>query len=125
MATTAISTVEVVASAQFQNSGVLPTINPQLTTQKLPWPSHPHDGLHLWQFMVSGSAHGVLEHMAMFPADTVKTRMQAIGSCPMRYASISQAVQSIIKYEAPAGLCRGIAAMSLSAGPPSCLFCRL
>ncbi|KAL9687752.1 hypothetical protein QQ045_032159 [Rhodiola kirilowii] len=31
---------------------------------------------------------GSIEHMAMFPVDTVKTQMQALGSCPTKSASV-------------------------------------
>lgn len=41
----------------------------------------------LWKHMVAGSAAGVMEHVAMYPADTVKTQMQAVtavsGAAPM------------------------------------------
>lgn len=64
----------------------------------------------------------MVEHMVMFPVDTIKTQMQAMGSCPMKSASISQAVQSILKSEGPAGLYRGIAAMGLGAGPAHAVY---
>nr|XP_027090720.1 mitoferrin-like isoform X1 [Coffea arabica] len=122
MATTTTATADAAASAQFQNSDVLPihqssTYHPQVTMAK-----PPHDGLHFWQFMVSGSVAGMVEHMAMFPVDTIKTQMQAMGSCPMKSASISQAVRSILKSEGPAGLYRGIAAMGIGAGPAHAVY---
>ncbi|KAL1552922.1 mitoferrin-like [Salvia divinorum] len=76
-----------------------------------------HDGLRFWQFMIAGSVAGMVEHMAMFPVDTIKTQMQALGSCPIRSASIGQAVQSILKADGARGLYRGIGAMALGAGP--------
>ncbi|KAJ4840479.1 hypothetical protein Tsubulata_000393 [Turnera subulata] len=76
-----------------------------------------YDGLHFWQYMISGSIAGLAEHMAMFPVDTVKTHMQALGSCPIKSASVSHALRSILQTEGPSALYRGIAAMALGAGP--------
>ncbi|GMH07440.1 hypothetical protein Nepgr_009280 [Nepenthes gracilis] len=60
--------------------------------------------------MIAGSIAGCVEHMAMFPVDTIKTQLQALGSCPVKSIGIRSAFLSI-------GLYRGIAAMGLSAGP--------
>lgn len=72
--------------------------------------------------MVAGSIAGSVEHMAMFPVDTLKTRMQAIGSCPSPSLGVRQALGSILKLEGPAGLYRGIAAMGLGAGPAHAVY---
>ncbi|KAK6231170.1 hypothetical protein SCA6_001243 [Theobroma cacao] len=88
-------------------------------------PSHPptHDGLHFWQFMIAGSIAGSVEHLAMFPVDTLKTRMQAIGaSCSVQPIGVRQALGSILKLEGPSGLYRGIAAMGLGAGPAHAVY---
>lgn len=58
----------------------------------------------------------------MFPVDTLKTRMQAIGSCPNPSLGVRQALGSILKLEGPAGLYRGIAAMGLGAGPAHAVY---
>ncbi|KAL8055896.1 hypothetical protein ABFX02_04G084800 [Erythranthe guttata] len=81
-----------------------------------------HDGLHFWQFMVAGSTAGMVEHMSMFPVDTIKTRMQALGSCPIKSASVNQAVRSILKSDGPKGFYRGIGAMALGAGPAHAVY---
>ncbi|KAL8089173.1 uncharacterized protein LOC141698030 [Apium graveolens] len=81
-----------------------------------------HDGLHFWQFMVAGSIAGMIEHMAMFPVDTIKTQMQALGSCPIKSASLSQAVKTILKSQGTAGFYRGISAMGLGAGPAHAVY---
>ncbi|KAG6629025.1 hypothetical protein CIPAW_14G054700 [Carya illinoinensis] len=60
--------------------------------------------------------------MAMFPVDTVKTHMQALGSCPIKSVGVRQALRSILKSEGPAGLYRGIAAMGLGAGPAHAVY---
>ncbi|KAL8459566.1 hypothetical protein ACS0TY_036066 [Phlomoides rotata] len=75
------------------------------------------DGLHFWQLMIAGSVAGMVEHMAMFPVDTLKTQMQALGSCPIKYGSVRQSVESILKSDGPRGFYRGIGAMALGAGP--------
>ncbi|XP_059668061.1 uncharacterized protein LOC132313350 [Cornus florida] len=83
-----------------------------------------HDGLEFWQFMIAGSIAGSVEHMAMFPVDTLKTRMQAIGpsSCPSSSLTLRQSLGSILKLEGPAVLYRGIAAMGLGAGPAHAVY---
>ncbi|KAK6145235.1 hypothetical protein DH2020_022055 [Rehmannia glutinosa] len=99
----------------------------------IPLPQHPeyrpeiysgeaHDGLHFWQFMIGGSIAGMVEHMAMFPVDTIKTQMQALGSCPIKSASVNQALQSILKRDGLRGLYRGIGAMGLGAGPAHAVY---
>nr|GMC90125.1 mitoferrin-like [Ipomoea batatas] len=71
-----------------------------------------------------GSIAGSVEHMAMFPVDTLKTRMQAVGSLASKAAAISlrQSLGSIMKVEGLAGLYRGIAAMGLGAGPAHAVY---
>ncbi|KAL6987889.1 hypothetical protein U1Q18_013635 [Sarracenia purpurea var. burkii] len=82
-----------------------------------------HDGLEFWKFMIAGSIAGSVEHMAMFPVDTLKTRMQAIGSsCPSATVNLRQSLGSILKIEGPAVLYRGIAAMGLGAGPAHAVY---
>ncbi|KAL3622742.1 hypothetical protein CASFOL_033350 [Castilleja foliolosa] len=83
-----------------------------------------HDGLEFWQFMVSGSIAGSVEHMAMFPVDTLKTRMQAINysSSKTPLLTLRQSLSSIMKLEGLAGLYRGIAAMGLGAGPAHAVY---
>ncbi|XP_028764566.1 mitoferrin isoform X2 [Neltuma alba] len=82
-----------------------------------------HDGLQFWQYMVAGSIAGSIEHMAMFPVDTLKTRMQAItGLDPAHHVGARRALGSILKLEGPSGLYRGIAAMGLGAGPAHAVY---
>ncbi|GAB4860251.1 hypothetical protein Ancab_011731 [Ancistrocladus abbreviatus] len=84
--------------------------------------SDAHDGLYFWQFMISGSIAGCVEHMAMFPVDTIKTRMQALGSCPIKSVGVRSAFNSILKTDGAAGFYRGIAAMGLGAGPAHAVY---
>ncbi|KAI3889303.1 hypothetical protein MKX03_037897 [Papaver bracteatum] len=98
--------------------------------------SHENDGLGFWKFMVAGSIAGMVEHMAMFPVDTLKTRMQMLGaatsSSPAAAAAasfsshhhhqIGRFFTSIMRKEGPLGLYRGIAAMGLGAGPAHAVY---
>ncbi|GMH29107.1 hypothetical protein Nepgr_030950 [Nepenthes gracilis] len=92
-----------------------------------PSPSASIDGLHFWQFMLAGSLAGCVEHMAMFPIDTLKTRMQALGSTSPAAAhaqsiTLRHSLASILRLEGPAGLYRGIWAMGLGAGPAHAVY---
>jgi len=57
-----------------------------------------HDGLSFPQYMLAGSVAGMVEHMAMFPVDLVKTRMQMLesaggsgtGECTRRSSQLSR-----------------------------------
>ncbi|GKV20728.1 hypothetical protein SLEP1_g30810 [Rubroshorea leprosula] len=105
---------------KFKNPDFLPLpqppdFHPEVTVTS-------HDGLHFWQFMIAGSIAGCVEHMAMFPVDTVKTHMQALRSCPIKSVGVRQALGSILKSEGPAGLYRGIGAMALGAGPAHAVY---
>jgi solute carrier family 25 iron transporter 28/37 len=87
-----------------------------------------HDGLGFIQFMIAGSIAGMAEHMAMFPVDTIKTRMQALGpmgSSGIRapvHSTVAKAVSSIMRREGASGLYRGIGAMGLGAGPAHAVY---
>ncbi|KAG5515055.1 hypothetical protein RHGRI_036182 [Rhododendron griersonianum] len=109
------------ATPNFRNPDLLPIpqppdFHPEITV------SPSHDGLHFWQFMVAGSIAGTIEHVAMFPVDTIKTHMQALGACPIKSVGLRQALTSILKTEGPAGLYRGISAMGLGAGPAHAVY---
>lgn len=103
------------ARAKFQNADFRPDFHADLKVST-------HDGLHFWQFMMAGSVAGCVEHMAMFPVDTVKTRMQALGSCPVKTGTVRQALKSILQSEGPSALYRGIGAMGLGAGPAHAVY---
>lgn len=109
------------ASPKFQQRDLLPVPQPP-DYHPVVAVSPAHDGLHFWQFMVAGSIAGTVEHMAMFPVDTIKTQMQALGTCPLRSASIRTALGGILKSEGLAGLYRGIGAMGLGAGPAHAVY---
>ncbi|KAL3850569.1 hypothetical protein ACJIZ3_012451 [Penstemon smallii] len=108
-------------SPKFQNPDLIPVqkppeYHPETTSTAA------HDGLHFWQFMIAGSFAGMVEHLAMFPIDTVKTQMQALKSCPIKSVGVNQALQSILKNDGVKGLYRGIGAMGLGAGPAHAVY---
>ncbi|GLT26798.1 hypothetical protein SLA2020_018400 [Shorea laevis] len=107
-------------TTKFKNPDFLPVPQPHDFHPEITVTSH--DGLHFWQFMIAGSIAGSVEHMTMFPVDTVKTHMQALRSCPIKSVSVRQALGSILKSEGPAGLYRGIGAMGLGAGPAHAVY---
>ncbi|XP_072983883.1 uncharacterized protein [Typha latifolia] len=77
-----------------------------------------HDGLPFWQYMAAGSVAGVVEHTAMFPVDTVKTRIQAgvgAGRCQFSLAGVLRAEGFLSLY-------RGLGAMGLGAGPAHAVY---
>ncbi|PIM97515.1 Mitochondrial carrier protein MRS3/4 [Handroanthus impetiginosus] len=108
------------ASPKFQKPELIPV--PQQPEYHPEIAAAEHDGLYFWQFMIAGSIAGMVEHMAMFPVDTVKTQMQALGSCPIKSASVKQALNSILKSDGVKGLYRGIGAMGLGAGPAHAVY---
>jgi solute carrier family 25 (mitochondrial iron transporter), member 28/37 len=68
--------------------------------------------------MAAGALAGIAEHVAMFPVDTVKTRMQALAHPGQRLhgAPLHLAISSIIKREGFFRLYRGVFAVAVSAG---------
>lgn len=108
------------ATPKFQNRDFRPVPQPPDFHPEVVVPAH--DGLRFWQFMIAGSVAGSVEHMAMFPVDTVKTHMQAMGSCPIKSVGLGQALRSILKSNGPLGLYRGIGAMGLGAGPAHAVY---
>ncbi|CAL9055963.1 unnamed protein product [Musa banksii] len=102
------------APAKFRSSDLLPAAGDLGVVQ--------HDGLRFWQYMVAGSVAGLVEHTAMFPVDTLKTRMQA-GSPPCQpLVGLRQTLRAVVSAEGPLGLYRGVGAMSLGAGPAHAVY---
>ena len=79
-----------------------------------------------WIHAAAGSMAGIAEHVAMFPVDTIKTRMQAISVSPGRSpqpgpsqqvgSHVAKALRTIIRGEGVAGLYRGVGAVAIGAG---------
>ena len=67
---------------------------------------------------MAGATAGIAEHVAMYPVDTVKTRMQALAhpGQQLHGAPLHLALSSIIKREGFFRLYRGVAAVAWSAG---------
>jgi len=76
-----------------------------------------HDGMEYWQYMVAGSFAGMMEHMAMFPVDTVKTRLQIA-----RDALARKALPALLWQDGLLPLYRGIGAVGLGAGPAHAVY---
>eukprot|EP00798_Chlamydomonas_sp_ICE-L_P023375 gene23375-30636_t len=82
-------------------------------------PSHIYDGLTFVRHMVAGGLAGTMEHAAMYPVDTIKTRMQALSHPGQRLHSVSlwQAMNTAIRREGLKGLYKGVGAVIAGAGP--------
>jgi hypothetical protein len=72
----------------------------------------------LMQHMLAGGVAGIAEHIAMYPVDTVKTRMQALAHPGQRLHGVPlhQAISAIIKREGLWRMYRGVGAVAWSAG---------
>lgn len=78
-----------------------------------------------WHHAVAGSVAGVTEHVAMYPVDTVKTRMQA---APIKLGQaapgVTQTVQAVLQEQGGKGLMRGCLAIGAGCIPAHiALFC--
>ncbi|GLI65946.1 hypothetical protein VaNZ11_009627 [Volvox africanus] len=71
--------------------------------------------------MIAGSVAGTIEHTAMHPVDTIKTRMQALhppghsGSMISR-SSLREVLRTVVQKDGLAGLYRGVGAVAAGAG---------
>jgi solute carrier family 25 iron transporter 28/37 len=70
--------------------------------------------------MIAGSSAGVMEHICMFPVDTVKTRMQVGG--PTLYTSVPNALATIVRDEGFGRLYRGLPAIVMGAIPSHAIY---
>lgn len=80
--------------------------------------------LSLTQLMVCGGLAGITEHVAMYPVDTIKTRMQsytAIRDVPASW-TMAQTTRDIVRREGIWSLWRGMSAVLLSAGPAHAVY---
>ena len=70
------------------------------------------------QYMLAGAVAGVAEHVAMFPVDTVKTRMQALAhpGQQLHGAPLHLALKNIIRREGFFRLYSGVSAVAWTAG---------
>ncbi|GLC46405.1 hypothetical protein PLESTM_001867900 [Pleodorina starrii] len=85
-----------------------------------------YDGLSFVSHMLAGSVAGTVEHTAMHPVDTIKTRMQALhppghaGSMISR-SSLREVTRTVLAKDGVAGLYRGVGAVAAGAGPAHAL----
>jgi len=110
--------------------------NPNLPTHLAPSYLYDMDDfdrgdLSYWQAMVAGASAGVMEHIAMFPVDTAKTRMQAKGHliagseaalAATKHTNVVSTLTNIAKVEGVPVLYRGVGAVVLSAIPSHSLY---
>lgn len=100
------------------------TVAPVASAEQLEWEEW-DKSVPFWQHAVAGSCAGVMEHVAMYPIDTVKTRMQAepikLGHAP---PGAMQAVRAVLQESGPSGLMRGCFAIGAGCIPAHIgLFC--
>eukprot|EP00055_Hartaetosiga_balthica_P014112 m.75778 g.75778 ORF g.75778 m.75778 type:complete len:314 (-) comp8495_c0_seq1:1616-2557(-) len=82
-------------------------------------PDHVSPFIH----MMAGGAAGILEHIAMYPFDVVKTRLQKVNPTPGGlYTGVAHCMKSMIRQEGVPSLFRGINAVLLGAGPAHALY---
>uniref|UniRef100_A0A915I0E6 Mitochondrial carrier protein n=1 Tax=Romanomermis culicivorax TaxID=13658 RepID=A0A915I0E6_ROMCU len=73
--------------------------------------------------LMAGAAAGILEHTAMFPIDSVKTRMQSLCPCPERSCRTPVGgLFTMIKKEGVLRPIRGINVVASLAGPAHALY---
>lgn len=93
-----------------------------------------------YKHMVAGAVAGTTEHTAMFPLDTIKTRMQTVvtprgggggasggssarvGLMEAASASTTRTFRQILGKEGVGGLYRGVAAVGVGAGPAHAVY---
>jgi len=68
--------------------------------------------------MVAGAFAGITEHAAMYPIDSIKTRMQVIQTSPAAiYTGVGDAITRISSTEGARALWRGVSSVIMGAGP--------
>jgi len=72
--------------------------------------------------MLAGAVAGAVEHLCMYPVDTVKTRMQAVQPGQPHYTGVVKAFGSIISAEGVPRLYRGVSAIVLAALPSHAIY---
>ncbi|KAL3158335.1 hypothetical protein ABBQ38_010576 [Trebouxia sp. C0009 RCD-2024] len=83
-----------------------------------------YGGLSFVSHMLAGAIAGISEHIAMYPMDTIKTRMQALGhpGQRLRGSTVPRAIAAVIKREGVAGLYGGVGVTTWAAGPAHALY---
>jgi len=76
----------------------------------------------LYVSCTAGALAGVAEHCAMFPVDSVKTRMQSLSCSKQRSLSMRQMMRTIVQEEGILRPWKGMSAMALGAGPAHAMY---
>ncbi|KAK9833663.1 hypothetical protein WJX74_002192 [Apatococcus lobatus] len=86
--------------------------------------AEPEDVLTFRGHMVAGAVAGTAEHLAMYPVDTIKTRMQALShpGQQLRGSTLARATKAVIRREGIRGLYGGFWAVAAGAGPAHALY---
>ncbi|CAG2106322.1 unnamed protein product, partial [Medioppia subpectinata] len=73
--------------------------------------------------MTAGAIAGVMEHVVMYPLDSVKTRMQSLYPNPKAsYRSVPEALYKMVRHEGLLRPIRGVSAVTMGAGPAHALY---
>ena len=73
--------------------------------------------------MVAGAAAGMVEHLSMYPIDTIKTRMQALSQPGAQLSnSTLLALRTVVRREGMLGLYKGFNAMAWGVGPAHAVY---
>lgn len=91
--------------------------NPPPAAVNLEWEEW--DGaMPFWKHAVAGSSAGIVEHLGMYPMDTMKTRMQAFrpNSAQVKL-SLGGVFRDILGNQGPAGFMRGCSAIAAGTVP--------
>lgn len=73
--------------------------------------------------MMAGAMAGMMEHVIMYPLDSVKTRMQTLRPNPnASYRSVPEALYKMVRYEGVFRPIKGVSAVICSAGPAHALY---
>eukprot|EP00803_Ostreobium_quekettii_P000592 evm.model.scf_649.1 EVM.evm.TU.scf_649.1 scf_649:5955-12306(+) len=74
--------------------------------------------------MLAGAVAGVVEHTAMYPVDTIKTRAQALAhpGQQLHRSALKRALKAAFRHDGWPGLYRGIGAVVAGAGPAHAVY---
>ncbi|CAG2166086.1 unnamed protein product [Oppiella nova] len=73
--------------------------------------------------MIAGAVAGIMEHVVMYPLDSVKTRMQSLYPNPKAsYRSVPEALYKMVRHEGLLRPIKGVSAVSVGAGPAHALY---
>jgi len=73
--------------------------------------------LPFWKHAVAGSCAGIMEHLGMFPLDTVKTRMQVLRPGSTAVVRVENVLQEIVGDQGFRGFMRGCSAIAAGTVP--------